>query len=446
MTKIKQYFQKLKETNLKDVNIKELFKNDTFLKVISFIIAVSIFITVTGVGSPFWKDVFTTTDYIDSVPLSVEYDDDLVVSGIPTSVAVNVSGSENYVTATMKQKQNLVGKINFQYSTPGEYDFDTSLIEFNNTLPVTITPVNTSFPIVIQEKVSASKPIDLGYINGDGSTNGFMLEDPISNIESTVATGGSDDVERVVSVRGFIDLSALKTVSDAGTHDFEVNLVPYDADGKVVANVELNPPSVKVTQEYTTSTVQVPVNYSVINNNTGLYISSICESDLQGTCSDSYVPTVLVYGDSDKVNSLKSITYQLNLQEVISGEATIEGSAVLPVGVYVLGDQVKSFDIKLEKGTTRTIEDVPITVANLDSNLQAKEVDSSYSSIDVEVTGALSVVNNLESSDITLLIDLGNFNKPGTYKVPIVVNSSKYFDTKLPVTELDINIEEVNNE
>ncbi len=404
------------------------------------------FISITGVGSPFWNDIFTTTDYIDSIALNVNYDEDnLVVTGIPTSISVNLSGSENDVTATMKQSQNLVGTINFPYSTPGEYEFDTSLIEFNTTLPVKLTPVNQSFDVLVQEKTSVSMPIDLNYISGDGASKGYMLSDLESDYEATVVTGGSEDVSRIVSVRGLVDLSPLSGATTSGTQTYSVNLIPYDADGGVVTNVELSPSTIEVSQEYSLSTVDLPVSYKAINNNTGYYISSICENGLNNLCSNDVVSTVSIYGDSEEINQLQDVTYQINLDDFVGTEGSIEAYPVLPSGVYVLGDQSIVLDITLEQGVQATIPDVPVTVNGLNSNLQAKANNTSSTNIDVDVTGASSVVNNLDTSDISLTVDLSDITQPGTYTVPVEVSTTQYFDTELRVTELEINVEEVNN-
>ncbi len=425
----------------------DLLRNEVFLKILSFTMAIFIFITVTGVGSPFWNDIFRTTDYIEAIPLNVIYnEEDIVVSGFPNSISVNVSGSENDVAATLKQQQNLVATINFNYSTPREYDFDTSLIEFNNTLPVKIKPVTTSYPIVVQEKTSKSEPIDLSYINGDETSSAFMLSEPSSENETTIATGGSNDIESVVSVRGFIDLSKMSGVTGSGTQEFDIELVPYDSFGNVVSNVSLEPASIKVKQDYSTSSTEVPVEYKISNNNTGLYVASICEVELQGACGEGYSPTAKLYGDKAKINDLQSVTYQLNFEDFTGTEGIVEGNIVLPSGVYVEGDSTIMYDISLEKGTTSTIKQVPVTVEGLNSNLQAKATSSTNTSIDVKVTGATSVINNLEQSDIVLRIDLSDIVKAGTYTIPIDLVTDKYFDYELGVEEMEIQVEEVNNE
>ncbi len=436
----------MKKLKLNKVKWSELLHNDTFLKIVAFVMAVFMFVSITGVGSPFWNDIFTTTDYIDSISLNVNYDEDnLVVTGIPTSISVNISGSENDVTATMKQSQNLVGTINFPYSTPGEYEFDTSLIDFNTTLPVNITPVNQYFDVLVQEKTSVSMPIDLNYISGEGASKGYMLSDFESDYEATNVTGGSADVSRIVSVRGLIDLSTLSTTTTSGTQTYTVNLVPYDADGGVVSNVELSPSTVEVSQEYSMSTVELPVSYKVINNNTGYYISSICENGLNNLCSNDVVTTVTIYGDSDEINKLQNVTYQINLEGFVGTEGSVEAYPVLPSGVYVFGDQSIILDITLEQGVTTTIENVPVTVNGLNSTLQAKANNTSSTNINVDVTGAASVVNDLDTSDISLTVDLSDITQAGTYTVPVEVTTTQYFDTELRVTELEINVEEVNN-
>lgn len=421
--------------------LEKILKNDNTLKVVALLCATLLFLTVNSLGQPLWNNYFVTTEYVDSVPVYVEYDEaKYTVSGIPETIPVNVRGSENDVNAMMKQIDSLSGTLSLNYKSPGVYTVDTEQINFNNTTPVTITPAIPSFEVNIQQKVTEEKSIEVSYINGEGKDNGVMLKTPTLSASSTTITGGNEDVATVATVMGFIDLS---TLDPAGTtQDFTVKLLPYNAQGEVVTNVSLEPNEIKVSQPYEQSSVELPIEFEYINNSTDLYVSSICEVGAKD-CSDAVTPTVKVYGDTEKISKMQTVKYKVDLSTITGTEGEVVATPVLDSGVYVIGDNEKKYNVTMEKGVTKTIENVVPVVSGLDPTLQAKALNSADAAIDVTVTGAESVVNDLTAKDISLSLDLSEYNTPGQVTVPVKVKKTKNFDYELEKETITVELVEV---
>lgn len=420
--------------------LEKILKNDNTLKVVALLCATLLFLTVNSLGQPLWNNYFVTTEYVDSVPVYVEYDEEkYTVSGIPETIPVNIRGSENDVNAMMKQIDSLSGTLSLNYKSPGVYTVDTEQIKFNNTTPVTITPALSTFDVKIQQKVTAEKSIEVSYINGEGKDNGVMLKTPTLSANSTTITGGNEDVATVATVMGFVDLSTLDPADT--TQDFTVKLLPYNAQGEVVTNVSLEPSEIQVSQPYEQSSVELPIEFEYINNNTDLYVSSICEVGIKD-CSDAVTPTVKVYGDTEKISKMQTVKYKVDLSTITTNEGEVAATPVLDSGVYVIGDNEKKYNVTMEKGVTKTIENVVPVVSGLDPTLQAKALNSEDVAIDVTVTGAESVVNDLTAKDISLSLDLSEYNTPGQVTVPIKVKKTKNFDYELEKETITVELVE----
>lgn len=425
--------------------VDKFLKNDNALKIVSLFIAIILFISVNQIGNPLWANVFSTTDYIDDVPLEINYDEDkYVVTGAPSSIAVNVKGSQNDVNAQIQNSESLVGTLSLNYKSPGDYTINTSQIRFNNSSNVTIQPAVNSIDLEIQQRVSVSEPVDISYINGQGADSGYLLDLPTLSNSTVEIEGGNKDVNSVVSVIGMINLSNLSADESSGEQEFEVDLVPYDKDGQVVSEVSLNPSSITVTQPYSISTVELPVNYDFINNDTGKYVSSICEIDdsTDGSCSKDASSTVEVYGNQEKISQMDSVTYKVDMTGISGNSATVSATPEIDSGVYVLGDYEKEFNITLEKGETKTFDDVQPIIFGLDQTLQATAANSDEAAVDVTITGAKSVIDELSADDIVLTLDMSDIDSTGTASVPIATKNDDDFDYELSQDFIKVEITE----
>ncbi len=426
---------------------ERLLKRNSSLMVISAVIATLLFITVNQAGNPIWLDFFKTTEYIQSVPITVEYNkEEFVVSGIPSAIPVTITGSENDVRSEMNKIDALFGTIAINHKTPGEYSISSSEIKFNTLSSVSVIPSTPEFNVKIQRKIQTDKPVDISYINGGLSDAGYLLKTPTLSETSVTIMGGNDDIESVVAVIGFVDLSELKPDEETLTQDFTVSLVPYNESGGVVNNIQITPVTIIVTQPYELASVVLPISYEFINNETGKYVSSICDVKSEVECDDRTTPTVKVYGNSEKISQLESIKYKVNLQDFKTLEGEVKGTPILDTGVYVLGEYEKTYNIKIEEGETKTITGVQPRVSSLDGTFQAKAINSEDAIVDVEVTGAKSIIDELTANDIVLSLDLSSATKPGTITVPIQVKKNKNFDYKLSVELITIEIIEVTND
>ena len=427
--------------NLKDMELVN------HLKIISFGLGILLFLTVNNVGSPIWQNFFVTTSHIQDVPLNVKFDTDKYeITGIPQVIDVAVNGSESNVKSVVSQGSTLVATISLEaYTTAGEFDINSNQVTFNNSQDVSISPQISNFNIKVQEKITSSIAVDTTYINGQGKTNGILLDAPLLEEYDVDVIGGNDDVSSVVTVMGLIDLGKMQFNKSNDVEEVEIPLVAYNENGDVVNNVTMEPPTITATQGYDISTIMLPVNFEFINNDTKLFVSEICITS-SPTCDSQMLQNVEIYGDLEKINQLDSITYQIDLSGVTETTAEVVGKPIRESNVYILDEEAFTYNIKLEEGVKKTFADVPIKVHNLDPTLTARAKNSEDTSIDIEVEGAKSVIDKLTVEQISAFVDMSSITSPGSYDLTINIAKNNNFNYVLEQSKITLEVSEKKEE
>ncbi len=414
--------------------ITKTLESSSGLKITSIIIALLMFLTINQVGSPLWKNYFVKTGYIEGVPLTVQYDTDkYVISGIPQTVNVNITGSENNVQSVLNTEENLLATLQLNYKGTGNYTVSSEKLDFNNTANVKISPTVSSFDINVQERVTDKRSVDINYINGNGAATGYVLETPTLSTKTANITGGDTDVDSVVALRGTINLDQIDTTKNNSEQTFNVELVPYNASGEVVTGVSVSPKSVDVTQTYTTQTRKVPVKFVSKGNTDNEYVSNLCLVD-NTECTGIDTIYMEIYGEKSKVQSTKYVEYQLDFSTYDEEKGTVQISPILESGVYSLASNPTELQAKINSGVARTIQGVEIKTENLQDGISlANELTTS-----VDVIGPAEVVDELTADDIELSVDLSSINSSGTNEVLITAKTDDNYNVTLPSYTIDV--------
>lgn len=416
--------------------IQKTLENSNGLKITSVVIAILMFLTINQVGSPIWKNYFVKTGYIEGVPITVEYDSSkYVISGVPQTINVNISGSENNVQSVLNTKENLLGNLQLNYKGTGKYTVSSEKLEFNTTSNVKISPTISSFDVYVQERVTQKQSVDINYINGDDAQKGYVLDEPILEKKIVDITGGNNDVANVAAVRGIIDLKQLN-VSDEKQQEFTVNLVPYNASGEIVTGVSVSPKTINVTQKYNQLTYKVPVKFSEKDNVDNQYISSLCKLE-ENECKGIEPLVVEIYGNRSKIQATKYVEYQVDFSSYDEQAGTIAINPLLESGVYSLASNPKQLQVKMNQGIKRKIEAVPIKIKNLQDGLV---VDNELTT-SVDVIGPKNQVEKLKADDIDLSVDMTNVKTAKNTELIIDNNIKDKKDYNVILSNYTVNIE-----
>lgn len=424
--------------------VKKYLTNDNILKIVALVSALLIFFAVNGEGTSF-AEYFSSSITIEDVPLEVNYNDDFVVTGLPESINVIVSGPDANIESAKTKQDLLKASLDLNVSEEGSRTIDANEISFTSIGDVTIAPIIKNYDIEVQNKISKDMPIAVNYVNAGDLTEGLMLEDPSLSEDFVTITGGSQDVSKIEEVKAIVDLSQLNG-TDKNSVKIEAKLNAYDDKGEIVKNINMSTDTISVTQKFTVNSVTLPVNYTFTNKPTDQYVSAVCDKEDVQSCVASdgsqYKATVAVFGNKDKIEQMTSgVEYRINLANMNLNNNQVEATAVLPEGVYTQ-TQTQLVTITMEEGVTKTISDVSIGYENLDDGLVAKTVDSKDAFIDVKVTGAKSTLDQIDGNNLQLTVDLDGYKAGDIATVPLRIEVADYVTAEPAQETVEMEISE----
>ncbi len=421
--------------------IKKYFRNDNFLRIFSFLMALAFFISINGVIG-YDSEVFHTTEYIENIPLDVVYDEGYVVTGYPEEISATITGTKSNVQAAMNKKDTITATLELPIESEGIKTINLNqMLEFNYSGDVNIKPTIEEIELDVQKKITRELPIQVDYVGSQSISKGYILKQPELSRDTIIVEGGSQEINSIEKVVALVDLNELE---DAKTKEEEIEapIVVYDNKGQVV-DVETNFETINITQPFEIATTIVEAEYQFIGKPDNKYISFACQEDQIVECEDNGdIPiTTELYGEQDEISKIDKVEYVFDLSGIKDDEAVVTGSAVLPPNVFTT-EPTKTIKIKLDKGKSKTIDNVQIRKENLNSIYSVIVEDLDSATISITVTGADSVIDSFDEDDISLYVDLTDIEAAGVYELPILYSTNQYVDVELSDEKVKLNIEE----
>ena len=421
--------------------ISEILKNKNILKVMSFTIALLMFLIISETGNPFWKDFFREVKYIENVPINVIYEEEeYFVSGIPNQIPIEISGNENQVTAAEKQKSTFSIQIDLSGRTPGEYTIGNEGMKFNIPSGVDANSAVADLNVDIQERVEKEFIIDLNYVNNNVS-NGIIFENPVLSESSVTVVGGNKNIDKIAAIKAFVDLGEITDNKEENKKTLTSKLVAYDKTGNVVNNITFSQETIEVTIGYKFETQSIPVIFEFTGQNT-MFVNSICPAGETTECVVNQQINVNAFGSDEGLKELTSaggVVYTANISNIKGETGTITAFATLPNGVTILDGNMMELNLTLEKGETIN-QNLLVETTGLASGLSIQAIDELEARVNVEITGSASIIKNFQAQDIKVFIDLSEITGSGTYQIPIQIISRLPIDTKLENQIITINV------
>ncbi len=429
-------FDKIIELEKKTIKI--LFKEPKYLKALSLLIAIIIYLLINGRSPLSLGNLFDKNQYVENIKLEVLSDEGKIVTGIPSSIGVNVSGSETAVNHFVSNSDSVIAKVDLTGRRDGNYDVKSSEINFSSEYGATINPIISNFDVTIDTLVQVTKPVEVEYVNGEIASS-LILKKPKLDSSSVTFGIGMKNKENISSVKVLLDLSKISPSGKDTSKVYNEKIKVYDNEGSILQTyTEL--PTIKVVQDYEINSVTLPVNYQVINNNTNKYVSLVCKeanADLNNNiCTDE----VQVYGKEDILNKTNGITYNVDLTNFSEDTPYVTVYPLLENGIYIKGNEKYEVKVNLEKGYTKTIKDVPVVVKNLDPNLEVSNIGNVK--IDITLTGAKGLVENMKASDVSLYIDAEEITNANKYELPLQVDINSNIDYELSTNNINVELKE----
>ena len=232
---------------------KGFFRRKWFLRIISLILALFLFMYVNGSKSGFLRQntrnnnqssaLMSNKSVTLRMPLDVTIDNNkYIVSGYPQYVKVKVTGPSALVTTT-SNTQNFKVYADLSDLTPGKHRVKLKTSGLNSELTSKIEPQYINVNIQPRKTITMKVTIRLSTRDLD---NGYKLGHPHSDIQTVQVTGSRDEVNKVNRIVAFV-------------------AIPHDAKDNIARQVTLqaidrNGQTLNVVISPTTTNVSIPIS------------------------------------------------------------------------------------------------------------------------------------------------------------------------------------------
>lgn len=390
------------------LSLSSLLKSNKFILLVSFVAAVTIWITV----SPNREVTFGMTANIDTKNTTAESLGLEVIDGLEQHIDITVSGKW-YVISELTDKDIRLTYSLSDVTKAGEYEIALSAVKATQNSDyeiVRISPerVKVSFDYIYTRsfEIQVSAP-------NIKAKEGLILETPVADGSSIIQISGPrsvveriDHVSATVDDRATLDSSASYTVP---LKIFNKNGKEESLDGLTVPFTEVN-----VTVPVSKSK-QVPLKIDFAN--APAYYQS---NPLNYTLS---VSSLNVIGSPEIIDSLEVISVgTVDFSNLSPTSNTFAFDLKLPSGVRMI-DDIKSVTATVDVSAIaqKTVEITSIRVVNSPAGTSTTPVTVRRS---VAVAGPRAVISAVSGADLYLECDMSGYTASGVVKGEFVADAA----------------------
>ena len=340
----------------------------------------------------------------------------------PRAIPIEIIGLDPNLTITNEIAQQVNVAIRAPASIHAQLENDINLIDVTLDLSGLESGVHTLTPqvnlgvspaeiirisppsifIKLDAIITESFPIDLRVIGNP--TIGYEIQTPVLSDENVLVSGPESLIETIDRVTAEVNITDV-------SEDIQrtIELTPYDADENPITGVSLNPVSIEVT---------VPVTQR------GGFRTVVVRIVTSGQIAPGYrltnifanPPSVTIFSaDPNLVETIPGFveTTPINLN-MASEDIEIRVALNLPEGINVVGSQNVTVQIGIDPiQSSISFTNIPIQIEGLGENLQA---ELSPENVDIFLSGPLPLLDELNQTNILVLVDLAD-RGPGTYQL-----------------------------
>ena len=396
----------------------KMSNNKSFLLLVSLILAFSTFIIIDRERSVA-MDQYAEIMY--NQPVTAVYNDvQYVIEGLPETVDITLIGQKRHIFLA-KQSPSKGVTVDLTGLKPGEHKVKLKYSQGLKSLEYKLDPSEVT--ITIYEKVSASKTLTYDILHSDELDSKLYINKVTLDRSEVIVKGSQKSLDKVASVRAFIDVRDIPKDATGDVTLENVSLVAYDTNGKII-DVEVIPKTITAKLEITSPKKEVPIKVIPTGEVAlGKSIKSI----------DTNISKVTVYGKSSAVNKLDALTVKVDVGE-LSSDKTFNITLEKPDGITELSENQISVTVRLDASDSKVVEGVRIRTENLADNYSVNALSANDSTVNVKVTGSSEAIKNINADNIKAYVDLKNA-KVGENKLKVKVTGD----------DVTLNYEIVNN-
>lgn len=402
----------------------KLMDNPWFIKILALLLAVLLYSSVPQPTNKLTQSNTKTdqnTVTISDVPVKAYYDtNNLVVSGLPDTVQVTISGPISLVQSA-KTLKNFEVFVDLSDAKPGSQTVKLQIKDLSSSLKATLEPAFAN--VSVQSKVTKEFKVD-AEIGKSMIEDGYAAGEPVVEPNKVKITGAKDVIDRISYVKATPEIR--DPLNKDTTREARVRVLDSELNK---LEVVVEPETVNVTIPVKSVSKTVPID--IVKKGTlpsGVTIDSI-ELDTKEAA---------ISADENILNTVKSVRVEID-QGQITDDTTLTLPVIIPNGVLRVTPELVKAKIKVKKETSKSISGLLINEQGLPSQYKATFKDPEAGKVDLLVNGSSDTINNLKPDDFKLFIDLSNLNE-GDHDVKIQVVGPSNINWELDKATAKVNI------
>lgn len=405
---------------------KFLIRNwETFL--LAFLLSVAVWVSAVVASDPNKEDQFPNQIPIEVIGLSEDLE---ILGNLPDTATIGIRAPQSLWDELLADPELINAKMDFTNLDKGEHLVPVE-ISFG-IAPVELTSIDPELVTVVLE-MEVSKQVDVTIETIGELALGYEIQEIITETNEVTITGPESLVSQATDVIGRI------TITDARQDVIDqIRLIAVDETGLQISGVHLSSSEVFTTVKIVQS---------------GGYREVVVKVETVGTLPSGYrltnisvfPPTITVFSSNPQaVAEMPGFvsTEPIDLREA-TDDIEIRLSLDLPDQVVMVGEE-QSVEVQVGIAAIETTIALtrPIEILELGPGLMAT---LSPESVEIFLTGPLSVLDNLDPEDVTVFISLTELG-PGTHLAEtlaevlseeVVIESINPDTIEVIITELD---------
>ncbi|MED3647095.1 YbbR-like domain-containing protein [Halalkalibacterium halodurans] len=413
----------------------KLFNSPWFVKIISFFLAIMLFIMVNVDNLNNQPSILPTFDHgnlsLGELELTVLYDEERydIVEQTET-VQVDLEGPRGVLTVFRFARPSYEVFVDLTEAGEGSHTVDVEHRGFPGDLAVTVEPRMAR--VQLEERQTVSVPVTVEMINEEEIEPGFSPGTPVVSPVNIEVTAGRSKVEQVASAVVYVDMTGAEGEIE---QDLEVQLL--NAAGEPL-DFDREPQTVNVRIPVESPSVELPVRVTRAGElPDGLSIESV----------EIEPNTVTVYGPQDVLDELSVIEGEdLSVDlSAIEDTETITLDVPVPEGAESVSPAQIEVTLHIEEEDELEMAEVPIDIVGIADNMEVVFTDGSPSVVALSVFGASKHLQNLEVGDIDIYVDVNGLSE-GVHEVPLEFEGPSFLRFKADTSTTELRLTAQSND
>lgn len=347
-------------------------------------------------------------EILSNQKVTVEYNEEAyVIEGLPETVDVTMVGERARLYLAKQRSSSLKVYADLRDLSAGRHKVSLKVNQGVSQVDYKLDP--STVTIVVYEKVSETRELDYDVLHKETLDSKLVINSIDLSRNDCIIKGAEYKLASVATVKALVDINNISNPKAGNLALKDVPLIAYDASGNIV-DVEIVPSKVDATIEITSPNKTVPIKVVPEGELAfGKSIQSI-ETSFQ---------TITVYGDQDILDQLEYVPVKIDVAGLTTNKE-YNLNIEKPSGVRDMSSKTINVKVTIADEITKEFQEIQVTTINLDPKYSVLASSKEDSTVTVIVKGSSDVVNAIEASDITAIVDLSGYTA-GEFEVDVQV-------------------------